>query len=295
LLFYQFLQFVIFSPLFLQVYYSLYFWFIAILPIFVICYLFTPFPTGCVNTFFCGQDPTWEDSKATQANMLSKMVKRKLHGFKTQVTDNLKFQAPIPLYLEPDKREAEVDKVKVKLRRNPGQTTLPIYKKTYTPLDGSYGWGLLPIPSNAQQIHPTGAIKQREQAGWSHYASSKWNATFELAECPLQTPDGHSWDEEAFKTALKSFALKYCGTTARQEQKRFMKRNVGLPSNQLTSALLSWLPQFNRYLPYLPGVGNKFDPDDIREMLYNALPAYVHTIIATASGSMTLKPTVKKG
>jgi hypothetical protein len=97
-----------------------------------------------------------------------------------------------------------------------------------------------------------------------------------------ELPDNHSWDEEAFETVLKSFALKYCSTMARHEQKRFMKGNVGLPSNQLTSALLSPLQQFNRYLPYLPGIGNKFDPDDIREMLYNALPAYVHTIIATA-------------
>jgi hypothetical protein len=97
-----------------------------------------------------------------------------------------------------------------------------------------------------------------------------------------ELPDGHSWDEEAFNTALKSFALKYCSNTARQEQKRFMKHNVGLPSNQLTSALLSRLQQFNRYLPYLPGVGNKFDPNDIREMLYNALPTYIHTKIATA-------------
>jgi hypothetical protein len=61
-----------------------------------------------------------------------------------------------------------------------------------------------------------------------------------------------------------------------------MKRKVGLPSNQLTLALLSRLQQFNRYLPYLPGVRNKFDPNDIREMLYNALPTYVHTEIATA-------------
>jgi hypothetical protein len=97
-----------------------------------------------------------------------------------------------------------------------------------------------------------------------------------------ELPDGHSWDEEAFKTALKSFALKYCSTMARHEQKCFMKRNVGLPSDQLTSALLSQLQQFNRYLPYLPGVGNKFNPDNIREMLYNVLPGYVHTIIATA-------------
>jgi hypothetical protein len=97
----------------------------------------------------------------------------------------------------------------------------------------------------------------------------------------MSSPNSHSWDEEAFHTALKTFALKYCSTTARQEQKCFMK-HVGLPSDQLTSALLSRLQQFNRYLPYLPDVGNKFDPDDISEMLYNALPTYVHTIIATA-------------
>jgi hypothetical protein len=99
----------------------------------------------------------------------------------------------------------------------------------------------------------------------------------------LELPESHQWNDAAFKTALKSFALKCCSTTARQVRKRFMKHNVGLPSNQLTLALLSQLQQFNRYLPYLPGVRNKFDPDVIREMLYNALPAYVHTIIATAN------------
>jgi hypothetical protein len=64
--------------------------------------------------------------------MLSKIVPRKSHGFETRVTDNPEFQVLIPLYPESDKTEAEVDKVKVKLRRNPGQTTLPIYGKTYT-------------------------------------------------------------------------------------------------------------------------------------------------------------------
>ena len=30
-------------------------------------------------------------------------------------------------------------------------------------------------------------------------------------------------------------------------------------------------------------MGNKFDSDDVREMVYNSLPTYVHTIIATAA------------
>ena len=49
----------------------------------------------------------------------------------------------------------------------------------------------------------------------------------------------------------------------------------------MTTTLLSRIQQFNRYLQYLPGTGNKFDSDDIREMVYNSLPNYVHTIIAT--------------
>jgi hypothetical protein len=127
------------------------FWFIAI---------FHPFSyrlSHSVNTFFCGQDPTWENSNTTLANMLSKMVPLKSCGFETRVTDNPKFQAPISLYPEPDETEAEVDKVKVKLQRNPAQQPRPSTKKPY-PLDRSYGWGLLPIPSNARQIHPTGAV-----------------------------------------------------------------------------------------------------------------------------------------
>jgi hypothetical protein len=47
----------------------------------------------------------------------------------------------------------------------------------------------------------------------------------------------------------------------------------------MTKTLLSRIQQFNRYFPYLPGKGNKFDADDIREMVY---PTYVHTIIATS-------------
>jgi hypothetical protein len=60
-----------------------------------------------------------------------------------------------------------------------------------------------------------------------------------------------------------------------------MKRHLGLPSGHMTTTLLSRIQQFNCYLQYLPGTGNKFNPDDIREMIYNSLPNYIHTIIAT--------------
>jgi hypothetical protein len=51
-----------------------------------------------------------------------------------------------------------------------------------------------------------------------------------------------------------------------------MKRQLGLPSGQVTTILLSRIHQFNHDLPHLPGTGNKFDADAVREIVYNALP-----------------------
>jgi hypothetical protein len=69
---------------------------------------------------------------------------------------------------------------------------------------------------------------------------------------------------------------------AHQYQKRFMKRHLGFPSGQMITTLQSRIQQFNRYPPYLPGMGNEFDADDVREMVYNSLPTYVHTIVAAS-------------
>jgi hypothetical protein len=63
-----------------------------------------------------------------------------------------------------------------------------------------------------------------------------------------------------------------------QEQKLFMNRHLGLPREQTATAFLSRIQQFNRYVPNLPGRGNKFDTDDVREMVYNALLTYLHPI-----------------
>jgi hypothetical protein len=62
-----------------------------------------------------------------------------------------------------------------------------------------------------------------------------------------------------------------------------LKRHLGLPSGQMTTTLQNRIQQFNRNSPYLLGMGNKFDAGDIREMVCNALPTYVHTMIAISN------------
>ena len=174
--------------------------------------------------------------------MFSKMVPQKSRGFKTRVTENPKFQAPIPLYSEPDMTESEVEKVKVKLCRNPAQTTSHIYKKTYTPWTGHTVEGYCKFRTTLHEY--------TQQAPLNNVNKRVGAVTLHLSGTPLanwqnvlsELPEGHSWNKEAFKTALK-----YCSMMARQEQKRFMKRYVGLPSDQLTEALLSQLQQFNKY------------------------------------------------
>jgi hypothetical protein len=60
--------------------------------------------------------------------MFSKLILRKSSGFEVRVTDNPRWQAPIPLYPEPDTDETKIKKVKVKLRRTPTVASPPTYK-----------------------------------------------------------------------------------------------------------------------------------------------------------------------
>jgi hypothetical protein len=68
--------------------------------------------------------------------MLSKLIPRKSADFEVQVINNLIWQDPIWLYLEPDTSETEIKKVKVKLRRNPTVASSPTYEKSYMPWTG---------------------------------------------------------------------------------------------------------------------------------------------------------------
>jgi hypothetical protein len=197
------------------------------------------------------------------------------------VTDNPHWQAPIPLYPEPDTGETEIKKVKVKLRRNPTVASSPTYKKSYTPWTGHTVEGYCKFRAMLDEY-----IKQAPLNNVNERVNT---VSLLLSGTPLsnwqnvlsQLPEDHIWDKNSFQEALRAFALNYCSSMACQEQKRFMKRHLGLSSGQMTTTLLSRIQQFNRYLPYLPGTGNKFDADDVREMVYNALSTYVHTIIAT--------------
>jgi len=53
--------------------------------------------------------------------------------------------------------------------------------------------------------------------------------------------------------------------SAHQEQKRFMKRQLGLLSGEMNATLLSRIQQFNYYLEYIPRTGNNFDTNHIWE------------------------------
>jgi hypothetical protein len=68
--------------------------------------------------------------------MFSKLIPRKSAGFEVQVTDNPRWQAPIPHYPETNTGETKIEKVKVKLRRNPTVASSPTYEKSYTPWTG---------------------------------------------------------------------------------------------------------------------------------------------------------------
>jgi hypothetical protein len=64
--------------------------------------------------------------------MFSKLIPRKSPGFEVQVTDNPRWQAPIPLYPEPDMGQTKIEKVKVKSRRNPTVATSSTHENSHT-------------------------------------------------------------------------------------------------------------------------------------------------------------------
>jgi hypothetical protein len=198
------------------------------------------------------------------------------------VTDNPHWQAPIPLYPEPDMDETEIEKVKVKLRKNLTVASSPTYENSYTLWTGHTVEGYCKFRAKLGEYikqAPLNNVNERVNAVsllLSGTPQSNWQNLLS------RSPDDHIWDVNSFQEALCAFALIYCSSMSRQEQKGSMKRHLGPSSGQMTTTLLSRIQQFNRYLPYLAGTGNKFDADDVREMVYDVLSTYVHTIIATS-------------
>ena len=68
--------------------------------------------------------------------MFSKLIPHKSTGFEVLVTENPRWQAPIPLFPEPDKGETGTEKVKLKLHRNPTVASSLTYEKSFTPWTG---------------------------------------------------------------------------------------------------------------------------------------------------------------
>jgi hypothetical protein len=214
--------------------------------------------------------------------MFFKIIPRNSSGFEVQVTDNLRWQAPIPLCPEPDTGETKIKKVKVKLRRNPTVGSSTTYEKSYTLWTGHTIEGYCKFRAILDEYIKQAPLNNVNE--WVNAISLLLSVTplSNWQNLPSQFLEDHIWDKNSFYEALRAFALNYCSSMACQEQKRFMKRHLGLPSRQITTTLLSRIQQFNGFLPYLPGTGNKFDADDVREIVYNALSTYVHTIIVTS-------------
>ena len=182
------------------------------------------------------------------------------------MTDNPCWQTPILLYPEPDEGETRTEMVQVKLCRNPTMASSSMYEKSYMSWTGHCVEVYCKFRAMLDEYI--------EQAPLNNVQEEAVAVTYLLSGTPLsnwqnvldQLPEGH------IQKALHNFALNYCSLKARQEQKRFMIRNLGLLSIIMATALLSRIQQFNRYLQYLPGTGNKFDLDDFREKVYNSLP-----------------------
>jgi hypothetical protein len=151
--------------------------------------------------------------------MFSKQIPRESFGFEVQVTNNPRWQAPISLYPEPDTGETEIEKVKVKLSRNPTVVSSPTYEKTYTPWTGHTVEGYCKFRAILDEY-----IKQAPLNNVNEQVNA---ISLLLSGTPLsnwqnvlsQFPVDHILDENLFQEALRAFALNYCSSMARQEQK----------------------------------------------------------------------------
>jgi hypothetical protein len=65
-----------------------------------------------------------------------KLIPYKLAGFEVLVTNNLHWKAPILHYPEPNTGEIKIEKIKVKLSRNPTTLSFPNFEKSCTPWTG---------------------------------------------------------------------------------------------------------------------------------------------------------------
>jgi hypothetical protein len=173
--------------------------------------------------------------------MFSKMglIPRRTGEFEVRSTENPKHKAPIPLFPEPDSADTNAAQVKVKLRRDPLHAKSELYEKFYTPWTGHTVKGYCKFRVMLDEYVKNAPLTKPNErvTGMTILLNGIPLATWQnvISDIPLQ----NEWNQETFDKALHAFSLKYCSPNARQEQKRFMKRRLGLPSNYLTATLLN--------------------------------------------------------
>jgi hypothetical protein len=83
-------------------------------------------------------------------------------------------------------------------------------------------------------MHLLQRIKFTRESGYlDFFIIDEGNYTGNACECGIVMT--------TLKAALSTFALNYCSSTASQEQNRFIKQHLGLPSGQMTTTHLSMM------------------------------------------------------
>ena len=197
----------------------------------------------------------------------------------TKEPTNPKHEAPIPLYPLPTVEGADESEVKLKLKRNPGNTNSPTYEKAFKPWDGNtaedYCRFMVMFEEITKQVPLSTAPAKFSQMVTLLAGTSKVN--WETAVANL--PEDINNTDEGFETALYEFALNYAVASARQKQRRFINRNCRKPMDMQLNIYWNRIQELNRYMEYLPGTGAKFEEDQMREILFASLPGYVEEFL----------------
>jgi hypothetical protein len=192
------------------------------------------------------------------------LIPRRTGEFVAHTTENPNHKAPIPLFPEPDSADTNAAPIKVKLRRNPILANSEIYEKFYTPWTGHTVEVYCKFRVMLKEFIKNAPLTQPNEQVTVIYLLLNGIPLINWQNVIADAQPYNEWTQESLDKALHAFRIKNCGSNARQEQKRFMKRRLGLQSNYLTATLFNCIEQLNCFLPFLPGNGLKFESDDIR-------------------------------
>jgi len=180
--------------------------------------------------------------------------------------------APIPLYPTSAPPLDTDGSMTLRLRRNPNQANAGTYEKSYHPFDGNTPEEYCRFRFMWQDIEEkmplTNATMKFAQMGamLSGQARTNWDLCVDSLDAANVNTDA------GFVAAMEEFSLSYCEPTARQDQRRFMNKKLGLPSSVTASVMWARLRYMDSCLPFLPGTGDRFPADHLREIMAAMLP-----------------------